>query len=233
MAFHKKAPACRGECRNGGRFMNLAVFSCMALPLWGVMFALYFILRRNDLARQALIAKCGGTFLAVSSAGMALYLKGQNPLFEPVFWFFLFCMAADALLEIRFVPGMLMFGCAHLCLIFWIWGLGPVIPWSLLVWVVAYGITAFLFRRELPKLGRLTVPFCLYPALLGASFALSVPLPFVAGWAYWPLALGLFCFLVSDLMVAKQELSGLSQSFQKPIMLLYWAALYLIGAVIW
>lgn len=213
--------------------MNLALYSALALPLWGAMFALYFILRRAGLKKQSLIAKCGGSFLAVGSAGLALWLGGGNPLSQPVFWFFVLCTGADALLEIRFVPGMLLFGGAHLCLVVWLWGLAPAGWGSLLLWALAYAVTAWLFRKELPTLGKLTVPFCLYPALLGASLALGLTLPFTAGGEYWPLAIGTLSFFVSDMMVAKSQLSHLGDFWQKPIMALYWGALYLIAWPLW
>lgn len=213
--------------------MTLLVFSCMALPLWTAIFAMYFILRREKLLRQSLIAKCAGSFLAVSSAGLALYRMGEDPLMHAVFWFFVLCTAADALLELQFVAGMLVFGAAHVCLLVWLWGVMSPTWWSLLLWAAAYGAAAFLFRKEIPKLGKLTVPFCLYPAVLGASLALAVPLPFLAGPAYWPAAVGAVCFFVSDMMVAKGELSGLPPKFHKPVMLLYWGALYLIAAALW
>ncbi len=213
--------------------MSFGLYSLLALPLWGTQFALYFILRRAGLSRESLAAKCAGSFLAVASAVPALVQKGANPLEEPVFWFFALCTAADALLELWFVPGMLVFGAAHFCLILWLWGLAPVTGWSVLLWALAYGAAALLFRRELPKLGKLLVPFCLYPALLGASLALGLALPFTAGAEYWPLAAGTLCFFVSDMMVAKGELSGLDPKWQKPVMLLYWAALYLISAALW
>ncbi|MCI9553204.1 MAG: hypothetical protein HFE94_06710 [Acutalibacter sp.] len=213
--------------------MSLLTYSCLALPLWGALFALYFILRGAKLARESLIAKCAASFLAVGSAGLALCLGGENPLTQPVFWFFLLCTAADALLELQFVLGMLVFGGAHVCLVVWLWGLAPVGPWSLAVWAAAYLGAAWLFRKELPTLGRLTLPFCLYPALLGASLALGVVLPFTVGAEYWPLAVGTACFFVSDMMVAKGELSHLPDFWHKPVMLLYWAALYLIAAPLW
>ncbi len=212
--------------------MSFGLYSLLALPLWGVQFALYFILRRAGLSRESLAAKCAGSFLAVASAVIAILQQGGNPLGEPVFWFFALCTAADALLELWFVPGMLVFGAAHFCLILWLWGLAPVTGWSLCLWLLAYG-AALLFRRELPKLGKLLVPFCLYPALLGASLALGAVLPFTAGAGYWPLAVGTLCFFVSDMLVAKGELCGLDPKWHKPVMLLYWAALYLISAVLW
>ena len=213
--------------------MTLTVFSLFILPLWAALFALYFILRREGLMRQSLIAKCGGSFLAVGSAGVALYIHGTNPLGQAVFWFFVLCTAADALLELQFVTGMLVFGAAHVCLTVWLWKLTPPTLWSAILWAASYGAAFLLFRKELPKLGKLTVPFCLYPGLLGASLALALPLPFLLGPGCWPAAIGVLCFYVSDMMVAKSELCGLPPVWQKPVMVLYWAALYLLTWPLW
>ena len=213
--------------------MTLLAYSLVALPLWAAQFALYFFLRSAGRERESLIAKCAGSFLAVGSAGLALHLAGENPFSQVVFWFFLLCTIADALLEISFVPGMLVFGAAHVCLILWLWGMSSPTWWSLALWVAVYILTAVLFRKELPTLGKLTVPFLLYPALLGGSLALALPLPFLAGKALWPVALGCLLFYVSDMLVAKNQLSRWPDKWQKPIMALYWGALYLISAGLW
>lgn len=213
--------------------MDLLTYSVFAIPLWVAQFALYFYLRSARRPRKSLIAKCAGSFLAVGSAGFALRLAGENPFAQVVFWFFLLCTAADALLEISFVPGMLVFGAAHVCLIFWLWGLSAPTWWSLALWVAVYILTAVLFRKELPTLGKLTVPFLLYPALLGGSLALAAPLPFTAGARWWPVALGCLLFYISDMLVAKNQLSRWPDKWQKPIMALYWAALYLISVGLW
>lgn len=213
--------------------MDLLTYSVFAIPLWVAQFALYFYLRSARRPRKSLIAKCAGSFLAVGSAGFALRLAGENPFAQVVFWFFLLCTAADALLEISFVPGMLVFGAAHVCLIFWLWGLSAPTWWSLVLWVAVYILTAVLFRKELPTLGKLTVPFLLYPALLGGSLALAAPLPFTAGARWWPVALGCLLFYISDMLVAKNQLSRWPDKWQKPIMALYWAALYLISVGLW
>ena len=213
--------------------MDLLTYSVFAIPLWVAQFALYFYLRSARRPRKSLIAKCAGSFLAVGSAGFALRLAGENPFAQVVFWFFLLCTAADALLEISFVPGMLVFGAAHVCLIFWLWGLSSPTWWSLALWVAVYILTAVLFRKELPTLGKLTVPFLLYPALLGGSLALAAPLPFTAGARWWPVALGCLLFYISDMLVAKNQLSRWPDKWQKPIMALYWAALYLISVGLW
>ena len=94
-------------------------------------------------------------------------------------------------------------------------------------------LTAVLFRKELPTLGKLTAPFLLYPALLGGSLALAAPLPFTAGARWWPVALGCLLFYISDMLVAKNQLSRWPDKWQKPIMALYWAALYLISTGAW
>ncbi len=214
--------------------MSLGVYSCVALPLWVCCYALYFILRgKRELMRQSLIAKCAGSFLAAGSCGIALHLCGQPPFLQPVFWFFLLCTAADALLEIQFILGMLLFGAGHICLLVWLFGMASPTVWSLVLWVVSYALTALLFRRELPGLRGLLLPFLLYPAILCATLAIALPLPFMLGWSYVPVALGALCFFISDLMVAKDQLSGGYSHIQKPIMLLYWGALYLLSAGVW
>ena len=213
--------------------MDLLTYSVFAIPLWVAQFALYFYLRSARRPRKSLIAKCAGSFLAVGSAGFALRLAGENPFAQVIFWFFLLCTAADALLEISFVPGMLVFGAAHVCLIFWLWGLSSPTWWSLALWVAVYILTAVLFRKELPTLGKLTVPFCLYPALLGGSLAVAVPLPFLLGAKWAPVAVGAVLFYVSDMLVAKNQLSHWDKKWQKPIMALYWGALYLISVGLW
>ena len=208
------------------------LYSVIALPLWAAQFALYFWLRRAGKMRESLVAKCAGSFLAVGSAALSLYAHPQ--LGRPwALFFFLLCAMADAMLEVQFVVGMLEFGAAHVCLILWLWGLAQPAWWSLAIWVGVYLATALLFRKELPTLGKLTAPFLLYPALLGGSLALGLPLPFLLGWQWWPLAAGTLLFYVSDMLVAKNQLSHWPDKWQKPIMALYWAALYLISAGVW
>lgn len=215
--------------------LYLGMYSCVALPLWGAVFALYFILRRNGLARQSLIAKCAGTFLAVGSAGVALWLKGENPFCRPFFWFFVLCMAADALLELHFLSGMLLFGVAHVC---WIVEMLENIPlsirWSLPIWVIAMVAALILFRRELPKMGVQAVFCSLYVGILAASLAICLPLPLIWGKAGMLLfSVGMLSFFVSDMMVAKAQFSQLGDRLQKPIMFLYWLALYLLSCTLW
>ena len=209
------------------------IYSCIAIPVWVAQFALYFFLRSAGRMKESLVAKCAGSFLAVGSAALGMAFSQEGPGTPWVFWFFVLCTIADALLEINFVPGMLVFGAGHVCLIIWLWGLAMPSWWSLALWVAVYILTALLFRKELPTLGKLTVPFLLYPALLGGSLALGLPLVFLLGWEWWPVALGTLLFYISDMLVAKNQLAHWDDTWQKPIMALYWAALYLISMGLW
>lgn len=209
------------------------IYSCIAIPVWVAQFALYFFLRSAGRMKESLAAKCAGSFLAVGSAALAMAAFPQGQGTPWAFWFFVLCTIADALLEINFVPGMLVFGAGHVCLIVWLWGLATPSWWSLALWVAVYILTAILFRKELPTLGKLTVPFLLYPALLGGSLALGLPLVFLLGWEWWPVALGTLLFYISDMLVAKNQLAHWDDTWQKPIMALYWAALYLISMGLW
>ena len=209
------------------------IYSCIAIPVWVAQFALYFFLRSAGRMKESLAAKCAGSFLAVGSAALAMAAFPRGPGTPWAFWFFVLCTIADALLEISFVPGMLVFGAGHVCLIAWLWGLATPSWWSLALWVAVYILTAILFRKELPTLGKLTAPFLLYPALLGGSLALGLPLVFLLGWEWWPVALGTLLFYISDMLVAKNQLAHWDDTWQKPIMALYWAALYLISMGLW
>lgn len=209
------------------------IYSCIAIPVWVAQFALYFFLRSVGRMKESLVAKCAGSFLAVGSAALAMAAFSQGPGTPWAFWFFVLCTIADALLEISFVPGMLVFGAGHVCLIAWLWGLATPSWWSLALWVAVYILTALLFRKELPTLGKLTAPFLVYPALLGGSLALGLPLVFLLGWEWWPVALGTLLFYISDMLVAKNQLAHWDDTWQKPIMALYWAALYLISMGLW
>lgn len=214
--------------------MSLRLYSCLALPLLLILFELYFILRREKLFSESLIAKFGGTLVCAGSAFFALF-GTENPGSSKLFLvFFLLCAAADVLLELHFLVGMGLFGAAHICLIIALWQAYPPTVWTLVLWAAALLAAAFVFRRELPHMGMVALPSILYVALLSGTLALGVTSLFrPGGLAAWPLALGALCFFISDLMVAKQEFSGLPSSYQKPVMVLYWAALYLIAAVCW
>ena len=214
--------------------MTFTVFSALALPLWAAIFALYFILKKESLSRESLIAKCAGSFIGVSSAAAALCIGGQNPLLSLVFWFLVLCTAADALLEISFIPGMLLFGAAHICLIWWLITLLPPTLVSVAIFAFAGGGMIFTFRKKLRKLGKTSVPFVLYGLNLSALLGIALPVPFALGGGYWCVSAAAVLFVISDLMVAAGQFGlELSPKLDRLVMLLYWGALYLFSAALW
>lgn len=213
--------------------MNLKLFSLIALPLAIINGIIYHLLKLKKNKRINLVSKCLGTFIYVCSAFIAVNLKGENPFLNLVFWFVVVCMAADALLEIHFLTGMLTFGLAHALLIIWVITIG-VNPVSIILWALALGICCFSFRRELIQMKTGAIPYIFYAALLVATFALSVPLGFANRSEFLTLSLGATCFLASDYLIAQRQLTGIqSKARSAAIMLLYWGALYLITATLW
>ena len=214
--------------------MRFTVFLFL-LPLWGAIFTLYFEAKRHRTRTSELVLKCAGTFLSVLCVGLGMAVSGEFPLSQPLFWFFLLCMLADLLLELQFLVGMLVFAGAHVCAILAMARENILsVRWALPVWVVLIVIGCVLFRQELAKMKAKAVPFVLYFASLAAAAACALPAVFVTGRAdclFW--TAGFALFFCSDLMVAKSALSHLDPKWEKPTMLLYWAALLLISLWVW
>ena len=152
-------------------------------------------------------------------------MGGKSPWESLLFWGLAACCAADCVLEIHFVSGMAAFGAAHVLFIVWILQQGEPVWYSVLVWAALYGITAFLYRKIIPTLGKKLLPFLLYPAVLMAMASLALVLPFTVGSRYWTAAVGALVFAVSDLLVAKGVLVGNSRACQHFTLALYDLAL--------
>ena len=163
--------------------------------------------------------------MMVVLCAVSLTMQGK-PFWESLlFWGLAACCAADCVLELHFVSGMAAFGAAHVLFILSILQAGKPVWVSIPLWLVLYGITAFLYRKIIPTLGNKLVPFLLYPAVLMAMASLALVLPFTAGERYWPSAIGALVFAVSDLLVAKGVLVGNSRSCQHFTLALYDLAL--------
>lgn len=87
-------------------------------------------------------------------------MSGKSPWESLLFWGLAACCAADCVLEIHFVSGMAAFGAAHVLFIVWILQQGEPVWYSVLVWAALYGITAFLYRKIIPTLGKKLLRFC-------------------------------------------------------------------------
>lgn len=120
-----------------------------------------------------------------------------------VFCALLVCMAADVILELHFVSGMLVFLCGHLLLIAALLLLAQPQWTSLPLWALFYSGTVLFFRKYIPQLGKLLLPFMVYPVILLGMLSLALPLPFVLHSAgSWLLAAGALLFSCSDLLLA-------------------------------
>ena len=226
--------------------MSFWKYSFLVLPAWAAFFALYFRMKKRELKLETILAKCAGTFLAFAGAVVWCWLTQRWDVGGLLALFFGLCMIADGLLEVWFVPGMLCFAAAHGVLAWRYMALlpptrlplqnHPMLLWVLLgVWALCVAVAVAVFRKDLKKTGKLLPVFVLYPVVLGLLvgqvFLCAV---FYGGRSGWLAAAGMVCFYVSDLMVAKRFFHPEGYLWmEKPIMLLYWGALYLLEASLW
>lgn len=142
-----------------------------------------------------------------------------------------FGTAADAMLEIRFFPGMMLFALGHVCSCIWFVCLCPpsgVHAWAVLALLAVAAGLLFAWRR---LLGKLMLPFAGYAAMLCLMAGLAVG----TGWTLGNiggllLALGGLLFLVSDIMVARGLIKRMSLRFDCIAMIVYDSAQLLLAA---
>lgn len=214
--------------------MNLALFSLIAIPFALSNGILYGQMKIKKFGRWDIIAKCSGSLIYVVSAGLALYFRGENPFLNPAMWFPILCTIADGLLELSFIPGMLVFGAAHVLLIVWML---PKTQWlwlTLVIWAVFMLLAYILYRNHIREKGRHALFYVLYAALLIASLAVAVSLALSNdGLSYNLLAAGAILFFISDMFVAKGHFAKNRPWQGALIMTTYWGALYLISSSLW
>lgn len=145
------------------------------------------------------------------------------------------CMAADVVLEITFIPGGFLFGAGHIFLIAacWIWN--PPTLRTLILFVLVYGTVYWIFRKDLPMLGRKRGLALLYLFFLGTMFSMAVSLgldrPSVwTGCA----AAGGTCFLFSDVMLAWRVVKKRTERWLDWLLLtLYYTAVLLLACAVY
>lgn len=203
----------------------MALWSLCCIPLMALGTVLYFAFQYRGKKAVSLFWKSFASGMMVLLCGAGLVMGGKSPWESLLFWGLAACCVADCVLELHFVSGMAAFGAAHVLFIVWIVQQGRPVWYSIPIWVVLYGSTAFLYRKIIPTLGKNLVPFMLYPAVLMAMASLALVLPFTAGKQYWTAAVGALVFAISDLLVAKGVLVGNSRACQHFTLALYDVAL--------
>jgi len=203
--------------------MNLLIWNIIALPVLGAVYAVQFIIPR----KFYLIPKCAGSYICVCTAALALVLEGKNPLTNLVFWGLIFCM------ELNLIAGGISFGAGHILLILWALEQAPLHPASLVVWIAELILMVLIFKKEIPLMGKLFIPFIIYAAVLTGDFAAAAVLPFTAGIRFLPFAAGILSFQISDMILGKKQFGKPDTFKQKLLMFLYYLALYLIAASLW
>jgi len=203
----------------------------ISVALVGILTQMYFGQRKNykDSAK-ALVVKASCTFIPVLLCLYALIITNAPVtkwlLFAGVF----ICMAADVVIGIQFVAGMLTFLIAHLCFIAYFLTLAPFNGISLIIFIVLYACVARLFWRYVPTLGSRLIPFAVYPAVLALMFSIAAMLPFVLNSAGAVcIAVGAGLFVISDSILADTTLGTVTQVKDRLIMYLYYPAVYLLA----
>lgn len=183
----------------------------------------------NSVWRSA--AKCGATFIAVSTAVFGTVWYDRPPESWVLVAALALCCVADFVIERSFAGGIVSFALAHIAFIAYILTVARPVWYSVPIALVLYGAVALLFRRDLKRLGGLLVPMLVYPAVLAAMTATAVVLPFTASARYAIFALGAAAFGISDMFVAKDAISGITGVQREFALLLYYGAVYAMAAV--
>lgn len=142
-----------------------------------------------------------------------------------------FCMAADVLLELKFLCGVVTFGFAHICLLLALIQVSEVRWYTILLTAGMYLVFLAAFAKCLPSLGGLKLPAVVYPALLCGMAALAVTYGIQnQSFHAFTLAAGGICFVVSDFILARRYLMEKKERWYGiAVLLFYYSAVYLIA----
>ena len=151
-----------------------------------------------------------------------------------------FYIAADVLLECRFVLGAVIFSAGHLCMIIGFLTGGEVSGGSAgIILLTAFFVVAacFAVRRHIPHLKgkRLLLPAIAYVAVLSVMASLGV----IAGLQEGNCdglfsALGGVAFVVSDILLGMNRLGRKrSRARGAAVLILYYLAVYLLSMRVW
>ena len=151
-----------------------------------------------------------------------------------------FYIAADVLLECRFVLGAVIFSAGHLCMIIGFLTGGEVSGGSAgIILLTAFFVVAacFAVRRHIPHLKgkRLLLPAIAYVAVLSVMASLGVIAGLQTGNCIGMFsALGGVAFVVSDILLGMNRLGRKrSRARGAAVLILYYLAVYLLSMRVW
>ena len=151
-----------------------------------------------------------------------------------------FYIAADVLLECRFVLGAVIFSAGHLCMIIGFLTGGEVLGGSAgIILLTAFFVVAacFAVRRHIPHLKgkRLLLPAIAYVAVLSVMASLGVIAGLQTGNCIGMFsALGGVAFVVSDILLGMNRLGRKrSRARGAAVLILYYLAVYLLSMRVW
>ena len=151
-----------------------------------------------------------------------------------------FYIAADVLLECRFVLGAVIFSAGHLCMIIGFLTGGEVSGGSAgIILLTAFFVVAacFAVRRHIPHLKgkRLLLPAIAYVAALSVMASLGVIAGLQTGNCIGMFsALGGVAFVVSDILLGMNRLGRKrSRARGAAVLILYYLAVYLLSMRVW
>lgn len=210
-----------------------STWSIGILPLIAICYLLLFWMRAKGFDGPSVWPKCAGSLLCVCTAGAGILLSGGHPAQSPIFWGLTLCMAGDYLIERKLILGGAAFGTAHILMLIWGFGKGPSALPTALIWIAAILTMAFIFHKEIPSMGKLTLPFTLYVLVLTGNLAVSAGIVLSGKTQYLPMAVGLLSFIISDSILGKNKFLGSSVFRQRLLMVFYYLALYGIAMAQW
>lgn len=189
---------------------------------------------RNKIGSRSLVFKALATLMAVY-LGMYGSLISGGMSGTLITLGLVFCMAADVVLEINFIKGILLFGAAHVCYIAAYARLAHP-KWYIFVCAAGiYSVIILVFRKDIKKLEELKAAAVSYMALLSLMSALALTLGISApALSTVMIAAGAVCFVISDCLIALRTVRGKTHpAYGAVILLLYYGAVYLFGAAVY
>lgn len=237
-AFRAQTAADAAGDRERGNSVKQWQWLMMVIPVMAAGTVIYFLMKYRMNSRWQILAKCMVTWMAVCTAAAGLIQRQENPAGNLIFWAVLLFMAADGLLEAVFPAGAGVFAVGHILLIVWYVQNGGFHPEAAVLFAALCLGASVLFAREQRALFRQKKYFSvaglyLYLAFLMAMVSMAVFLPVSAGKAGIPAAVGASAFAVSDMMVGKNVLTGLSKRGNEFALCLYYAAVLCISLAAW